>query len=77
MPWTPCRYPIAMRRLPLTVRLKAIEIANALLAGGCDEGQAIRMAIAAARKWARREGQFDGWRRAGRGPAAAGLRDAT
>jgi uncharacterized protein YdaT len=65
-----------MRRLPLTVRLKAIGIANALLADGCDEGQAIRMAIAAARKWARREGQFDGWRQPGRGPAAAGLRGA-
>jgi uncharacterized protein YdaT len=52
MPWTPLRYPPAMRRLPLPVRLKAIEIANAMLAEGYDEGRAIRMAIAAARKWA-------------------------
>jgi uncharacterized protein YdaT len=50
MPWTPERYPPAMRRLALPVRLKAIEIANAMLAEGYDEGQAIRMAIAAARK---------------------------
>ena len=59
------RYPLAMRRLPLAVRLKAIEIANAMLAEGYGEGQAIRMAIAAAetgtsqtssrqRPWARR-----------------------
>jgi uncharacterized protein YdaT len=41
-----------MRRLPPDVRLKAIEIANAMLAEGYDDGRAIRMAIAAARKWA-------------------------
>jgi uncharacterized protein YdaT len=51
MPWTTERFPPAMRRLPRDVRVKAIEIANAMLAEGCDEGQAIRMAIAAARKW--------------------------
>jgi len=54
MPWTPQRYPPAMQRLPLPVRWKAIEIANALLADGCDEGRAIRIAIAQARSWARR-----------------------
>jgi uncharacterized protein YdaT len=42
-----------MRGLPLAVRAKAIEIANALLADGHDEGRAIRIAIAAAKKWAR------------------------
>jgi uncharacterized protein YdaT len=41
-----------MRRLPPDVRLKAIEIANAMLAEGYDDGQAIRMAIAAAKEWA-------------------------
>ena len=59
MPWTPDWYPPAMRRLPFDVRLKAIEIANAMLAEGYDEGQAIRMAIAAARKWAARTGDRD------------------
>ena len=49
MPWTANRYPPAMQRLPLEVRMKAIEIANAMLAEGYEEGQAIRMAIAAAR----------------------------
>lgn len=52
MPWSADRYPPAMKRLPVVVRLKAIEIANALLDEGCDEGQSIRTAIAAARRWA-------------------------
>jgi uncharacterized protein YdaT len=43
-----------MERLPEHVREKAIEIANALLADGYDEGRAIRIAIAKAREWARR-----------------------
>lgn len=54
MPWNPHYYPPAMKNLPELVRLKAVEIANALLAAHYPEGQAIRMAIAAARAWARR-----------------------
>lgn len=53
MPWTRERYPTSMRRLPAPVREKAIEIANALLAEGMDEGKAIRIAIAKAKEWAR------------------------
>jgi uncharacterized protein YdaT len=56
MPWTANDYPVSMRNLAPVVRLKAIEIANALLAEGCEEGQAIRMAIAAAKKWAAHRG---------------------
>ena len=56
MPWTPARYPPAMRRLPPLVRAKAIEIANALLDEGYDEGRAIRIGIAQARHWAQRHG---------------------
>ena len=52
MPWTLDRYPPAMQRLPPEVLVKAIEIANAMLAEGYEEGQAVRMAIAAAKKWA-------------------------
>ena len=52
MPWIADRYPAAMQRLPAVVRDKAIEIANAPLSQGHDEGQAIRMAIAAAKRWA-------------------------
>ena len=54
MPWTPDRYPPAMRGLTPEVRCKAIAIANALLADGHDEGQAIRIGIAKAKDWALR-----------------------
>ncbi len=53
MPWTALRYPPAMRKLSPLVRLKAIEIANALLGEGRDEGMAIRVGIAKAKEWAR------------------------
>jgi uncharacterized protein YdaT len=52
MPWTAERYPASMKNLPPPVRYKAIEIANALLAAGRPEGQAIRIAIGSARRWA-------------------------
>lgn len=52
MPWDERGYPGAMRYLPEPVRSKAIEIANALLAEGYDEGSAIRIAIARAKAWA-------------------------
>jgi uncharacterized protein YdaT len=42
-----------MRHLPPLVREKAIDIANALLAEGMDEGMAIRIAIAKAKEWAK------------------------
>jgi uncharacterized protein YdaT len=54
MPWTLERYPPAMEHLPERVREKAIEIANALLAEGMEEGKAIRIAIAKAKEWAER-----------------------
>jgi uncharacterized protein YdaT len=56
VPWTPQRYPASMSHLPVPVRRKAIEIANALLAEGMEEGKAIRIAIAKAKQWARRRG---------------------
>lgn len=60
MPWTPEYYPNSMRNLPPAVRRKAIEIANALLAEGMDEGKAIRIAIAKAKEWVRhRAGHAD------------------
>jgi uncharacterized protein YdaT len=52
MPWTSTRYPPAMEHLPEAVREKAIEIANALLDDDMEEGKAIRIAIARARRWA-------------------------
>jgi uncharacterized protein YdaT len=55
MPWTEQRHPPAMRSLPPWVRAKAIEIANALLDEGMEEGKAIRIALAKARQWAERQ----------------------
>jgi uncharacterized protein YdaT len=52
MPWDEDRYPASMSHLPPRVRRKAIEIANALLEEGYDEGKAIRIAIAKAKEWA-------------------------
>lgn len=42
-----------MAHLPPLVRAKAIDIANALLEQGYDEGKAIRIAIAQAKRWAK------------------------
>ena len=39
-----------------TTRTKTIEIANALLADGMDDGMAIRIAIAKATDWAQAHG---------------------
>jgi len=51
MPWTESYFPAAMRNLSPIVRSKAIQIANALLAEGYEEGRAIRIGIAQARRW--------------------------
>jgi uncharacterized protein YdaT len=53
MPWNSTYYPSSMKNLPLVTREKAIEIANALLEGGMDEGMAIRVAVARAKQWTR------------------------
>jgi uncharacterized protein YdaT len=45
-----------MRHLSEPARLKGIEIANALLAEGMEEGKAIRIAIAKAKEWAQHHG---------------------
>lgn len=55
MPWTAEHYPPAMQNLSLLVRLKAIAIANALVAEGMEEGRAIRIAIAKAKQCAYRD----------------------
>jgi uncharacterized protein YdaT len=56
MPWNSAYYPVSMNHLAPEVRDKAIEIANALLEQGYDEGRAIRIAIAKAKEWAQRHG---------------------
>ena len=52
MPWTDNDYPVSMKNLTAEVRDKAIEIANALLTEGYQEGRAIAIATAQAEKWA-------------------------
>ena len=54
MPWSTARYPASMRNLSPDVREKAIEIANALLEDGYEDGRAIRIAIAKAKEWKQR-----------------------
>jgi uncharacterized protein YdaT len=56
MPWNETYFPASMRHLSPPVRAKAIEIANALLEEGMDEGRAIRIAIAKAKQWAAQRG---------------------
>jgi uncharacterized protein YdaT len=51
MPWTTTQYPVSMKNLDSDVRDKAVSIANALLNEGYDEGRAIPIAIATAKKW--------------------------
>ncbi|MBE9168225.1 DUF2188 domain-containing protein [Pleurocapsales cyanobacterium LEGE 06147] len=54
MPWTYDDYPTSMKNLTAEVRRKAIDIANALLDDGYEEGRAIAIATAQAKKWAKR-----------------------
>jgi uncharacterized protein YdaT len=56
MPWDAAHFPPAMTHLPALVRAKAIEIANALLEEGYEEGRCIRIAIAQAKRWAEARG---------------------
>jgi uncharacterized protein YdaT len=56
MPWNDEYFPVSMRHLSDAARRKAIDIANALLAEGMDEGKAIRIAIAKAKEWAQDHG---------------------
>lgn len=57
MPWTDADYPQSLKNFMAPVRRKAIEIANALLEQGQDEGSAIAIATAQATEWAERRGK--------------------
>ncbi len=59
MPWNSSYFPVSMKYLDPVVREKAIEIANALLEDGYEEGKAIRIAIAKAKQWWQHHGAFD------------------
>jgi len=60
MPWTLDRFPPSMSHLPEGVLEKAIDIANALLDEGYEEGSAIRIAIAQAKRWGYARGILTG-----------------
>ncbi|MDF2715946.1 MAG: hypothetical protein K0R28_2871 [Paenibacillus sp.] len=51
MPWNKRDYPESMKNLDGRVRGKAVEIANALLEDGYEEGRAIAIATAKAKEW--------------------------
>jgi uncharacterized protein YdaT len=51
MPWKNNDYPVSMKNLEPRVRKKAVEIANALLVDGYEEGRAIAIATAKAKEW--------------------------
>jgi uncharacterized protein YdaT len=56
MPWSEHDYPVSLKNLTPEVRNKAIEIANALLQEGNEEGRAIAIATARAEEWAKDRG---------------------
>ncbi|MEK5493650.1 DUF2188 domain-containing protein [Paenibacillus sp. FSL R7-0297] len=51
MPWNKGDYPDSLKNFTAPVRNKAVEIANALLEDGYEEGQAIAIATAQAKEW--------------------------
>ncbi|WIV18098.1 DUF2188 domain-containing protein [Paenibacillus polygoni] len=51
MPWNKTDYPPSMKNLEPRVRNKAIEIANALLGEGYEEGRSIAIATAQVEEW--------------------------
>lgn len=51
MPWNMNDYPASMKNLDQPVRKKAIDIANAMLDDGYEEGRAIPIAIEQAKEW--------------------------
>lgn len=60
MRWTSQDYPVSMKNLKPTVRNKAIEVANALIAEDYDEQHAVPIAITTAKKWAESD-DYDGF----------------
>ena len=56
MPWSREDYPDSLKNFTAKVRYKAVEIANALLEEGYDEGRAIAIATSQAKEWAEKRG---------------------
>lgn len=55
MPWYNGDYPPSYKNLPVKVRNKAVEIANAILEESGDEGLAIATGVKRAKDWAEKE----------------------
>lgn len=53
MPWDMNDYPASMKNLDEPVKKKAIDIANAMLDEGYEEGRAIPIAIEQAKEWSK------------------------
>lgn len=51
MPWKNGDYPESLKNFTAPIRDKAVEIANALLEDGMEEGRAIAIATAQAKDW--------------------------
>ncbi len=51
MPWSMKDYPQSLKNLEEPVKKKAIEIANAMVDEGYEEGRAIPIAISQAKEW--------------------------
>jgi len=51
MPWNKQDYPPSMKNLEPRVREKAVDIANALLRDGYEEGRSIAIATSQAEEW--------------------------
>ena len=58
MPWYNGDYPPSYKNQPKKLRDKAVEIANALLEEGLDEGVAIAIGLKRARKFLRKKGSL-------------------
>ncbi len=57
MPWTKKEYPPSLKNFMAPVRNKAIEIANALVYQGSDEGRALAIASKRATDWGEKRGK--------------------
>lgn len=58
MPWSMSDFPAALKNLPENVRKKAIEIANALLEKGMEDGSALAIAITNAKKFVKKHPSY-------------------
>lgn len=55
MPWYNGDYPPSYKNLPVRIRNKAVEIANAILEESGDEGLAIATGVKRAKEWAKHQ----------------------